>query len=244
MLKHHAHGALTAPEVGIDGKEDEHIGEADHIIHDDGCGVVGDEILAVGSNQAGKEAEETDGRVVGDDLDGLEDAVGDILQKLCRHGLGTAGHLHAEAKEDGRHNQRQDGPAAQQFIEVGLGEEVHDQVGQSQAGGLLRLELGSDREDRQKAHDDIHDQSSDGGSAQEGDDGGAQQFAGALDVLHVGDGGGDGEEHHGHHHAEHHVHEQRSQGLQLSRVGPYGAHDAAGHDTDEHQNQKTISTPE
>ena len=109
-------------------------------------------------DQVGKETEEADGRVVGDNFERLHDAVRDVLEQLRRSGLRAARHLHAEAEEHRRHDQRQDGPAAEQLRKVGLREEVDDHVGHAERTADLPFDhrvFARNRRDDQNGH--IHD---------------------------------------------------------------------------------------
>ena len=242
VLEHDLHSALAAAEAGVDGEEGEHVGEAQDIVDDQGAGVVADQLGAVVSNQVGEEAEEADGGVVGDDLDHIHNAAGHILQQLGGHGLLAAGHLDAEAEEDGEDDQGQDGPAGPQLHEVGLGEEVDDHVGQAQrladltlGDGVLALNQGED------AADHIHDDGGDACGGAEGGHGGAHDLAGLLHGLHVGDGGADGAEDHRHDHAEHQVGEDGAEPCQAAGLlGEQPAEDAAGGDTGQHAGDKAI----
>ena len=245
VAEHDAGRALTAAEAGIDGEEHEHVHKAQDVVQDQGPAVVADELGAVGGHQAGEEAEEADGSIVGDDLDGLHDAVGHIGQELCGLGLGAAGHLDAEAEKHRRHDQGQNGPAAPQLGEVGLGEEVDEHVGQAQGIADLALhDLIGVADHGDDPGDHIHDDRGKSGGDEEGRNGDAHDLAGALDALHVGDGRCDGAEYHGHHNAEHQVDEHGAQGLEAGGVGPQDAHDAAGYNTCQHAQQKSVAFPE
>ena len=240
--EHDLRAARAAAEPGIQREEDEHIGEAHNIIDDKGAAVVADKGRAVGGHQAGEEAEEADGRVVGDQLDGLHDAVGDVLQELGRLGLRAAVHLNAEAEQHRRHDQGQDGPAAEQLRKVGLGKEVDDHVAEAQGLADLTLHDGVAAVHQGKdAADNIHQHAGDGGGDQKGGDGHTHDLAGTLHALHVGDGRGDGAEHHRHDHAEHHVDEQCAQKFDLAaEARGERAHQAAGHDACEHTQDKPV----
>ena len=99
-------------------------------------------VRAIGGHQAGEEAEEADGRIVGDQLYGLHNAVGDILQELRRLGLGTAIHLDTEAEQHRRHDQGQNSPAAQQLRKVRLRKEIDDHIAEAQCFADLALHDG------------------------------------------------------------------------------------------------------
>ena len=135
--EHGLRRALAAAEAGVDRGGDEHVDEAQDVIDRERAAVVADEVGAVVGDQIREEAEEADGRVVGDDLEGLHDAVGDVVEQLRGLGLRAASHLHAEAEENGRHDERQNGPAAEQLGEVRLREEVDDHVGHAQRAADL-----------------------------------------------------------------------------------------------------------
>ena len=241
--EHQLCAALAAAEPGIEGEEDEHVGKAHDIVNNERAAVVLHQLRPVGGHQVGEEAEEADGRIEGDELHGLHDAARDILQKLCGLCLRAAVHLDAEAEQHRRHDQGQDGAAAQQLREVGLRKEVHDHVAEAQRladlalhDGIAAVHQGND------AADDVHQHTGDSGGNKERGDGHAHDLTGALHALHVGDGGGDGAEHHGHHHAEHHVDEQRAQEFDLAaEARRERAHQAAAHDAGEHtQNEPVV----
>ena len=240
--EHQLCAALTAAEPGIEGEEDEQVGKAHDVIDDKRAAVILYQLRAVHRYQIGKEAEETDGSVVGDDLHCFHDAVGDVLQQLGGPGLGTTGHLDAEAKQDGRHDQGQNGPAAQQFTEVRLGKEVDDHIAEAQHFADLALHNGILAvHQRDKTADDVGQHTGDSGSDQEGRYGDAHDLAGPLDTFHVGDGGGDGAEHHGHHHAEHQIDEQRAQEFDLSaEARRQPAYETAGHNAAQHAQDKPV----
>ena len=113
-------------------------------------------IAAVCGDKGGEEAEEADGRIVGDELDDLHQHIGYVREELRRHGLGAAAHLHAEAEEDARDDERQDGFAAPKLGEVGLGEEVDDEVRDIDLTGLRLLEARLGRINGDDADDHIH----------------------------------------------------------------------------------------
>ena len=119
-----------------------------------------------------------------------------------------------EAEENGRHDERQDGLAAEQLGEVRLREEVDDHVGHAQRAADFALNhciFARDRRDEQDGH--IHDDGGDGRGGQEGRDGHAHDLARALRALHVGDGRGNGAEHRRHRDAEHQVQKDRAERL-------------------------------
>ena len=206
--EHDLCAALAAAELSVDREEDEHVHEAHDVVDDERAAVVRDELRAVGGDQIGKEAEEADGGVVGDELYGLHDAARDILEQLRGLRLGAAVHLDAEAEQYRRDDQRQDGLAAQQLHKVRLGKEVDDHVAEAQRIADLALRDGVvPIHEREDAADDVHQDTGDGRSDQERCDGHTHDLAGAFDALHIGDGGGNGAEHHRHDHAEHHVDE-------------------------------------
>ena len=123
--------------------------------------MVGDEIR--------EEAEEADGRVIGDDLERLHDAVRDVLKQLRGLRLRAARHLDAEAEQNRCDDERQNGPAAEQFSKVGLREEVDDHVGHAQrAANLTFNQLIFTHDRRNEPHRHIHDNGGDRGSHKEG----------------------------------------------------------------------------
>ena len=142
----------------------------------------------------------------------------------------------------GEDDQGQDGPAAPQFGEVGLGEEVDNHVGDTQGlanftgnDGVLALNQGED------PADDIHDDGGDTGGDAEGGNGGAHDLTGLFHGVHVGDGGSDGAEHHGNYHAEHQIGEDGTQPGQVgSLLRPYPTKNAAGHDAGQHADDKAV----
>ena len=161
--------------------------------------------------------------------------------------------VNTETKENGKDDQRQDGSAAQQLMEVGLGEEADNQL--TQAHGIIYCALNSlvaFGNQRDQPANDVHNDGSNGGGGAEGNQSGTHQLACPLCAFHVGNRGGDGAEHHGNHDAEHHVDEQGAQGLQHSRAGvdhftagifdrrPESAGHAAGNDTNQHENDKGV----
>ena len=240
--EHQLCAALAAAEPGVEGEEDEHVGKAHDVIDDERAAIILYQLRTVYRHQIGKEAEETDGSVVGDDLHRFHDAVGDVLQQLGGPGLGTAGHLDAEAKQDSRHDQGQNGPAAQQLGKVGLGKEIDDHIAEAQRLADLALHNGILAvHQRDQTADDVSQHTGDGGGDQEGRYGDAHDLAGPLDAFHVGDGGGDGAEYHRHHHAEHQIDEQRAQEFDLSaEARRQPTHKAAGHDAGQHTQDKPI----
>ena len=241
MLEHNFGCSPAAAEACVNGGRDEHIDKAHHIVDNQGAAVVADQLGTVCSHQVGEEAEEADGGIVGDDLDHVHDAGGHVRQELCNQGILAAGHLNAEAEENGGNDERQDGPAAPQLDKVGLGEEVDDHVGNAQTCVHFSLgELIGAGGQGEDAHNNVHQNRGDGGGDQEGDNGGTQHFARAAHTVHIGDGGGDGTEHHRHHNAEHQVDKYGSQRLKGGSAGPDSADDAAGHDTHQHGYQEAV----
>ena len=253
MAEHDTGALLAAAEPGVNGEEHQHIGKAQHIVDDQGAAVVADELGAVGGDEVGEEAEEADGGIVGDDLNHLHNAVCHIGQELGGHGFLTAGHLDAKTAEDGKDDEGQDGPAAPKLREVGLGEEVDDHVRKTQGlahfalgGVVLALDQGED------PADDVHDDGGDACGDHECTDGDTHDLACLFHGVHVGNGRGDGAEHHRNHNAEHQINKYSTQGLQdpgagLQNVavrilhrGEDGAHDTAGHDTGQHEDQKAV----
>ena len=246
VLPHDLCRSLAAAEPGVNGEEHEHVHEAHNVVDNERAAVVGDQLRAVSRHQIGKEAEEADRGVVGDELHGLHDAARDILEQLRGLCLGAAVHLDAEAEQHRRNDQRQDGLAAEQLHEVGLGKEVDDHVAEAQRIADLAFRDGVVTiHEREDAADDVHDDTSDSGSDQERCDGHTHDLTGALDTFHIGDGGGDGAEHHGNHRAEHHVDEQCTQEFDLfAEVRGKCAHETAGDDAGEHEDQESVSLKE
>ena len=244
--EHDLRAALTAAELGVDREEHEHVHEAHDVVDNERAAVVGDQLRAVSRHQIGKEAEEADRGVVGDELHGLHDAACDILEHQRGLCLGAAVHLDAEAEQHRRNDQRQDGLTAQQLHEVGLGKEVDDHVTEAQRIADLAFRDGVVTiHEREDAADDVHDDTGDSGSDQERCDGHTHDLTGALDTFHIGDGRCDGAEHHRHHHTEHHVDEQCTQEFDLfAEVRGERAHETAGDDAGEHEDQESVSLKE
>ena len=132
MLPHGLHAALAAAEASIDREEDEHVCKAQNVVDDKRAAVVSDEVGTVSSNKIGKEAEEADGCIIGDDLHDIHENGREVIKEFCYHALLAAGHLNAEAEEGRGNDERKDSLAAPQLAEVGLGEEVYDHVGHAQ----------------------------------------------------------------------------------------------------------------
>jgi hypothetical protein len=207
-------------------------------------------------DQIREEAEEADGRVVGDDLERLHDAVRDVLEQLRGLGLRAAGRLHAEAEQHRRHDQRQDGLAAPKLCEIGLGEEVDDHIGHAQRAADLALDqIIFARDRRDEPHNDVGDDCGDGRRHEERRNGHAHDLTGALGALHIRDRGRDRAEHRRDGDAEHQVQEHGAERLEHGRAldddhrltvndlldrRPDGADDAAGDDTDQHQDQEAV----
>ena len=207
--------------------------------------VIADQLRAVGGDKIGKEAEEADGCVVGDDLDGLHDAARDVRQNLRSLGFGATVHLNTEAKKDGRNDERQNGSAAPELHKVRLCKEIDNHVSKSESFSDLALcRLILSLHQRDAAHDDVHDDCSNGRRHEERDDGHAHDLACPLGAFHVGNGGGDGAENHRHDHAEHEVDEYSAQRLQRRSARPYPADNTAADNTDEHANDKPVIFPE
>ena len=241
MLEHNHCGSLASAEAGVDGRGDEHVSKAHHIVDDQGAAVIADQLGAVSGHQIGEETEEADGGIVGNDLDHVHDAGRQVGQELGGCGLRSTGHLHTEAKENGRHDEGQDGSAAPQLGKVGLGKEIDDHVGKAQTcvNFAFHKLVGAGGE-RDETDNDIHQQGGNGGGDQKGDDRGAQHLAGSFHAAHVCNGGGDGAEHHRNHNAEHQVDKHRAKGFKSGGSGPYSTDDTAGDDADEHRDDEPI----
>ena len=242
VLPHDLGAALAAAEAGIDGEEHKHVDEAQGVVNDQGAAVVADQLRAVGGDQVGEEAEEADGGIVGDDLDSLEDAAGDVLQQLGSHGLGAAVHLHAEAADHSEHDHGQDGTAAQQLHEVRLGEEVDDHIAQADDLGDVCLRGSIVAGDHgEHPHNGVHDHSGDTGGDAEGSQSHTHDLTSPLCTGHIGNGRSNGAEHHGHHRAEHQVGEDRAEGFQCRRgLGEHQSHNAAACHADKHAQQESV----
>ena len=241
LAEHDLCSTLAAAKAGIDGEEHEHVSEAQHVVDDQRAAVVADQLGTVGSDQISKEAEEADGCVVGDQLDNLHDALGQVSQQLCGHGLLAASHLDAEAAQNCEDDQRQDCPAAPQLNEVRLGEEVDDHISKAQGltnftGGCFVLTLNQGED----TANNVHEERGDAGSYQEGSNGGAHDLTGFLGAVHVSNRGSDGTENHGDNDTEHQVNEHSAQGLQAGCAGPNSTGNAAGNDAQQHKENKRI----
>ena len=245
VLEHDLGRARAAAEAGVYRGGDKHIYKAHDVVDDKRAAVIADEGGAVACDEVCEEAEEADRRIVGDDLDGLHDAVGDVLKQLRGLGRGAAGHLYAEAEDYRRDDQGQDSSAAEQLREVGLGEEVDYHISHAECRADLALSDDvSALNEREYTHDYVHQHCRDSCRDGKDRDRDAENLARALRAAHVRDGGGDGAEHHRHHDAEHHVYEHRAQRLKSGRSRPYRADDAAGDDADEHGDYEPIALEE
>ena len=239
--EHHLHCTFSAAEECVDREEGKHIGEAEHIVDDECTSIITDELGTVARNKICEETEEADRCIVGDDLDDLHQAAVEILKHLRGLGLGTAVKLDAEAKQHSSNDQRQDGPSAEQLGEIGFGEEVDDHVRNTKCFPDLSFRRGLVTDDQRDAScDDVHDQSRDGCRHAEGGNRRTHDLAGTARTLHVCDGGRNGDEHHRNDDTEHHVDEDGSDGLQRCCARPGRTNDTAGHDADDHADQKAI----
>ena len=95
-------------------------------------------------------------------------------------------------------------------------------------------------DEREDAADDVHQYARDGGGDKERCDRGTHDLTGALHVLHVGDSGANGAEHHRHHDAEHHVYKHGSERLKAGGSRPDRADNAACDDAGEHREYEPI----
>ena len=138
LMEHDLRRALSAAEAGVDRGEDEHINKTQNIIDRKRAAIIADEVRAVVGDEIREEAEEADGRVIGDNLERLHDAVRDVLEQLRGLRLRAARHLDAEAEQDRRDDERQNGPAAEQFGKIGLRKEVDNHVGHAQRAAHIR----------------------------------------------------------------------------------------------------------
>ena len=248
VAEHFARTVLAAAEEGEEGEGGEDIDRTEGIVHCQGAAIVGGNLRAIGGHQIGKEAEEGDRGVVGDNLDELHHHVGQVVQPLAHHGVLAAVEVDGEAEEQGEDNERQHGLAAQKAHKVLGGEEVDNHL---REGGVFAQLFSGDvlpgHENRgDEAHEHVHDGGGDGACDHEGADGDAHDFSGALAAAHIGHGTGDGREDHGHHDAEHHVDEHRAQRLEhlgagtLLSGGEQGAHHAAGHNGNKHGREQAV----
>ena len=113
------HSALAAAEPCEQGESGEDIDEAQGIVDQHGAAVARGNIGAVGSDQIGKDGEESDGSVVGDDLDEFHHHVRQAGEPLTHDGVRyRRSGLYGEAEQDGEYDQGQHGAAAQQTHEV------------------------------------------------------------------------------------------------------------------------------
>ena len=239
--KHQFCRAFSTAELCVDREEDKHVDEAEHIVDDESTSVITDELGTVACNEISEEAKEADGSIVGDDLDDLHQAAIEILKKLCGLCLGSAVELDAEAKQDSRNDQRQDGTTAEKLREIGFGKEVDDHVCDAESFPNLALRCGIVTDNQRNAScDDIHDHRGDCCGHAERDDGRSHDLAGAACTLHICYCRRDGNEYHRNDDAEHHVDENGSDGLQCCGTRPDRTDNATCHDTDDHADQEAI----
>ena len=248
MAEHLAGAALAAAEEGEEREGREDVDGAEGIVDQQRPAIVGGDLGAVGGHQVGKEAEEGDGSVVGDDLDELHHHVGQIVQPLADRGILAAVEVDGEAEEQGEDDQRQHGLAAQQADKVLSGKEVDDHL---RDGGILAQLLGRDilprDQDRgNQPHQHEHDAGGDGAGDDEGTNGDAHDFAGPFAAAHIGHSAGDGREDHGNHDTEHHVDKHGAQRFQNLGAGALfcgreqEAHHTASDDGYQHADQQAV----
>ena len=243
MLEHGLDCTLAAAEPGKQGEGGEDVDEAEGIIDQQSAAIALGNFSAVSSYQIGKDGEESDGSVVGDDLDELHHHIGKAGQPLAHDGVLTAGHLHGEAEEDGEHDQRQHGTTAQQAHEIGRSEEVDDHFREgSVLTDLFSHHVGPGSQHRGKQlHQQEHDDGGNGTGDDEGADCDAHDLTGSLTALHVGHGTGNRGEHQRHHDAEHHVDEHGAQESNaVPKVGGKPAHQGTGDHATQQDRQKTV----
>ena len=240
MAEHDLCGTLAAAEAGIQRRGNEQIDHGNNVINADGAGVVGNEVRAVRRDERGEEAEETDGRVEGNEPDDFQKDVRKVVEQQRHAGLPAPGHLNANAKDDRRNDQRENGTAAPELGEVGLREEVYDECSDihSADAGLLIAGRGSEHGD--EADDDVHHDRGNGSGGKECSDRNAHDAPGTFCRAHIRDRRGNGTEHHRHNDAEHHVDEQRSERFERRCARPDRADDTAGDDAKQHQCNETV----
>ena len=251
--EHLTHGALAAAEPGEQGEGGEDVDKAQRVINGQGPGIVRGDLRAVSSHQVGKEAEEGDGSIVGDQLHDLHHGLSKAGEQGGDGAVRTGAQVDAEAHQDGKDDQRQHGTAAEQGGKVADSEEVDDQI--RNGNGIVHHALGQVAPGLQYRRDQLHQHDHDGGGDGAGDDegqnGGAHDFTGTPAAAHGGNGSGDGRKHHGDHDAEHHVDEQGAQGLEdggtglddlvtLLDLGEDGAHDGAQDHGTQHDGQERV----
>ena len=242
MPEHDLYRTLAAAETGIDGEEDEHIHKAQAVVQQQRTAVVTDQLGTVVGYQIGEEAEETDGGIVSNDLDGIHNAGSDVFQQPGSHGFGTTLHLNTEAENDSKDDQGQNSPAAQQLHKVGLGEEADDHIPCSHnLAGISGRHIVGAGNNGKDADNSVHNEGSNGGGDGKGTQGSTHDLTGPLHAGHIGNGGGDGAEYHGNHQTEHHVGKQFAQGLQIAgKAGPQQTNHAAAGNAKQHTDNKGI----
>ena len=243
VTEHGLHSTLAAAEPGKQGEGGEDVDEAQGIVHHHGAAVALHHLRAVAGNKIGEDGEESDGRIVGDDLHELQHDLAEGGEPLGNGALGTLSSVGGKAEQQREDDERQHGLTAQQTHEVAGGEEVDDQI---RDGGILAHLLGVElrpglQHGREDLHQHEHNESGDEARHHEGGDGTAQNLTCALAALHAGHGAGDGGKDQRHHHAEHHVDKHGTKGLDLgAHLGEEPADDTAQNHRAQHDRQETI----
>ena len=232
--------ALAAAEAGVQRRRNEQIDHGNDIVNADGAGVVGNEVRAVRRNERGEEAEEADGRIVGDELDDLQKNVRKVVEQQRHAGLAAAAHLNAEAEDDRRNDQRKDSAAAPELGEVGLREEVDDERADIYGTDAGLFIAGRGSKHGNKMNNDVHQNRSNGSGGKERSDRDAHDAPRAFCRAHVCDRRGDGAEHHRHNDAEHHINKQRPERFESRSPRPCRTDNTAGDDAEKHQCNETV----
>ena len=115
MFKYHCLNPIA--NIGLqrftnDYKRVEDVNEAQGIVQQQSAAVAGDGLSTIGCDQIGEDGEESDGGIVGDELNELQHDIGQVGQELTHDGLAAAIQVHGKAKEDGENNQGQHCTAA------------------------------------------------------------------------------------------------------------------------------------
>ena len=242
MPPHDAHALLSAAEVGIERKRDERVDKAERIVDEHRAAICCGDLCTIGRDERGKEAEERDGRVVGDERDDLQKAVRHVLQDFCRQAVRAAAQIDAKADEDGEDDERQHRAAGQQRREILDREEVDEQLCDARlfidrARRRVRPRL-EDRgiEAHRKEHDDCGDKARDDEDQKRR----AHDLPRALRAFHAGDGATQRAEHERHDDAEHQVNEDRAERGETRRPRPQRAQHASEYDGEQHRAQKAV----
>ncbi len=241
VLEHDFQALFAAAKVGIYGEENYAVGKTHEVIDEKSAAVVADKVRAICGHQICKEAEETDGCIIGDYLHHVHYAVIKVIEKLCHHGVRAAGHLNAEAEKYGENYERQHGSAGKKLIEVGLCEEVDYHIRKAKGLPYLALSYGIAAFDQgEYTHYYVHEYGGYGGGDKECKQRYTHYFAGALGAFHVCNSGSNGAKDHGYHNAEHEVYEYCAQRFKAGGLRPYPTCDAAANDGNHHADYEPV----